>query len=136
MCFQPRFVFKSEKKLYGDDPRFNHRLRSNFKRFQDSVFGKDEEENTLFLQLVTDGATAMEKKLSEYAKTQLPGGLYWEPDPEVRAVLDRVQPSNDVCEAILGLNDYLNSAIPNMNQETRSNLVEFKMDCLKKSRIW
>ena len=67
-------VFKSEKKLYGDDPKFNHRLRSNFKLFQDSVFGKDEEDNTLFLQLVIDGAAAMEKKLSEYAKTQLPGG--------------------------------------------------------------
>ena len=119
-------VFKSEKKLYSDDPKFNHRLRSNFKLFQDSVFGKDEEDSALFLQLVTDGAIAREKKLSEYATTQLPGGLYWEPDPEVRAVLEGVQPSNDVCEAILGLNDYLNSAIPNMNQETRSNLVELK----------
>ena len=38
----------------------------------------------------------------------------------------RLQPSNDVCEAFLGLNDYLNSAIPNMNQETHSNLVELK----------
>ena len=29
------------------------------------------------------------EKLSEYAKTQLPGGLYWEPDPEVHFSADR-----------------------------------------------
>lgn len=70
----------------------------------------------------------MESKLSDYAKSQLPGGIYWDPDPKVRAILEGVQPSNDVCKAILGLNDYLSSAITNMSQGTRSNLVE-KQDC-------
>ena len=31
-----------------------------------------------------------------------------------------------MCESILGLNDYLTTAIPNMHQMTRSNLVEMK----------
>ena len=120
-------IFKSEKRLYSNDPAFNHRVRQNFQLFQDSVFScNDEEDCTALFQLVVDGAGAMECKLSDYAKSQLPGGIYWDPDPKVRAILEGVQPSNDVCEAILGLNDYLSSAIPNMSQGTRTNLVELK----------
>lgn len=68
----------------------------------------------------------MNEKLSHYAKNQLPGGKYWEPDLDVQAVLGNLKPNNDVCESILGLNDYLTTAIPNMHQMTRSNLVKVK----------
>lgn len=37
-----------------------------------------------------------------------------------------LQCSNDICESILGLNDYLHVAIPNTSQDSRSNLVEVK----------
>ena len=51
----------------------------------------------------------------------LPGGKYWEPDQCTKAVL---QPSNDLCESILGLNDHLTTAIPNLHQ--LSNLIQVK----------
>ena len=37
-----------------------------------------------------------------------------------------MEPSNDLCESMLGLNDYLCTALPNMHQLTRSNLIEIK----------
>ena len=120
------YVFKSEKKLYSADQKFNHRLRRKFKIFQEFVFRCDEWDDTFLYPLVATGAAAMESKLSTYAGTQLPGGIYWDPEPEVRAVLSTVEPINDVCESILGLNDYLNVAIPNMSQEAHSNLIEVK----------
>ena len=49
----------------------------------------------------------MRRKLCTYAHTQLPGGKYWEPDPALEAVVKSLKPSNDLCESILGLNDYL-----------------------------
>ena len=52
---------------------------------------------------------------------------YWDPvDPLIRKGLTALQPSNDLCESILGLNDYLTTAIPNLNQISRSNLIEIK----------
>ncbi len=68
----------------------------------------------------------MEEKLASYAHTQLPGGIYWDPPPSIQKVLNNLEPSNDICESILGLNDYLSTAIPNMCQDTRTNLVEVK----------
>ena len=53
-------------------------------------------------------------------------GKYWNSDSEVKAILQKLKPSNDLCESILGLNDYLTTTIPNMLQLTRSNLVEVK----------
>ena len=38
----------------------------------------------------------------------------------------QLHPNNDLCESILGLNDYLVTALPNMTQQTRSNLTEVK----------
>lgn len=72
-----------------------------------------------------EGAAAMEAKLSTYAANQLPGGKYWKPEPQVEAVLRQLCP-NDVCESILGPNDYLVTALPNMAQQTRSDLIEVK----------
>ena len=58
----------------------------------------------------------MKEKFLSYAQTQLPGGKYWEPDQSVKTILKSLKPNNDVCESILGLNDYLSTAIPNMHQ--------------------
>ena len=57
---------------------------------------------------------------------QLPGGKYWDPEPSVKKVLAELKPSNDLCESILGLNDYLTTAIPNLHQMAHSNLVQLK----------
>ena len=78
-------------------------------------------------QLIIAGATKMKDKLCTYAQTQLPGGKYWDPDnPNIRKQLAELKPSNDLCESILGLNDYLTTKIPNLNQTSISNLVEIK----------
>lgn len=62
----------------------------------------------------------MRDKLNSYAQKQLPSGSYWDPDPEVKEVLCQLKPSNDVCESVLELNDYLTTAIPNLHQVSRS----------------
>ena len=76
--------------------------------------------------MISNGAAAMKSKLSSYAQNYLPGGIYWDPEPKIKEILAKLNPSNDLCESILGLNDYLNTAIPNMHQVTRSNLVQLK----------
>ena len=56
-----------------------------------------------------------------------PWGIYWNvEDPVVKKELTKLMPSNDLCESILGLNDYLTTAIPNLNQMSWSNLVEIQ----------
>ena len=37
-----------------------------------------------------------------------------------------LKPSNDVCELILGINDYLTTALPNLHQMSCSNLSQVK----------
>ncbi len=66
------------------------------------------------------------EKLCSYAADFLPDGLYWDPDHDTATVLEKVDPSNDLCESILGLNDYLSTSLRNMHQITKSNLVELK----------
>jgi len=66
------------------------------------------------------------KKLCTYAQNQLPGGKYWEPEPAVEATLKKLKPNNDLCESILGLNDYLTTAIPNLQQTVHLNLIQVK----------
>ena len=122
-------VFVSEKALHGDNPKLNHRHHSKsyvYKR----VFETDCES---VFPLLTSGARKMREKLQKYAQIQLPGGIYWDPEPKVKAILTELKPSNDLCESILGLNDYLTTAIPNLHQMARSNLVEVKK---KKTLQW
>jgi len=64
----------------------------------------------------------MKSKLCNYAKHQLPRGKYWSPKEEIKSL----KPSNDLCESILGLDDYLTTALPNLHQMTKSNLTEIK----------
>ena len=44
----------------------------------------------------------------------------------MKEVLAELKPSNDLCESILGLNDYLTTAIPSLHQMPCSNLVEVR----------
>ena len=118
-------VFKSEPRLYGTDKKINHRLHASYKVVEESIFN-DQCDETLLYPLFAAGAFAMKEKLSTYAKSQLPDGKYWDPDPEIKAILKILKPNNDVCESTLGLNDYLSTAIPNMKQMTRSNLIQVK----------
>ena len=118
-------VFTSEALLYGDK-KFNHRARSKSILIQRYVFKEEEWDKTLLYPLLIAGAKSMENKLNTYAQSQLPGGIYWNPEPKIQEILSKLEPSNDICEAVLGLNDYLSTAIPNLCQESRSNLVEVK----------
>lgn len=75
----------------------------------------------------------MSSKISDYKKDQLPGGKYWNPTKEQEEVLKQLLPNNDICESILGLNDWLSIQRPNFCQKTKSTLVEVKK---KKTMTW
>ena len=115
-------VFPSEQRLYCDsavNPREHHKPVWN-RLFQEDGY------DDIVLAKLSSGATAMKEKLVVYASSQLPGGAYWDPDPEVKSILSTIKPTNDLCESILGLNDYLTTAIPNMTQFTKSTMVAVK----------
>ena len=118
-------VFPSEQRLYGNNKCINHRKHTSHQVVCDRLFREDEWDNLMY-SCLKDGASAMKAKLSTYAANQLPGGAYWRPEAQVEAVLRQLRPNNDLCESILGLNDYLVTALPNMSQQTRSNLIEVK----------
>ena len=120
-------VFRSEEKLYGQNEVSNHRLHLKFCIVHNKLFEEHEDNPTLIYSLLVAGAVKMREKLCTYAQNHLPGGKYWDPaEPGVREVLSELTPSNDLCESILGLNDYLTNAIPNLHQVARSNLVQLK----------
>lgn len=102
------------------------RRDSSYRPVEQKLFSEDDLDATLLYPLISTGASAMKAKLCSYAKSLLPGGRYWEPEPEVEAILRNIKPNNDLCESILGLNDYLMTAIPNLHQLSRSSLIEVK----------
>ena len=125
IVFDPNYhVFQSQERLYGPDAKGNHRLKSP--AVYHRLFNKIEIDSANLTSLLIKGASKMKEKLCSYAQKQLPGGCYWNPDQHIKDVLCQLKPSNDVCESILGLNDYLTTAIPNLNQMARSNLVQAK----------
>ena len=122
-------VFLSEPRFHSDDNRINFRIRKKSQCVFDHLFSSNAangDTNDEMLHQFSCGAGQMREKLHGYASTQLPGGKYWDPEPNVKKELDKLKPSNDLCEAILGLNDYLTTAIPNLHQASRSNLVQVK----------
>ena len=125
IVFDPNYhVFRSEERIYGSNTKVNHRLNSQ--AVYEKLFDSIEVDCDFLTVLIIKGASKMKEKLSSYAQDQLPGGCYWEPDQQVQDILCELKPSNDVCESILGLNDYLTTAIPNLHQMARSNLVQVK----------
>lgn len=119
-------VFVSEDLIYGSNKKLNHCLHFMYKPIEERIFREDEWDHTLLYPLLSAGASAMKEKLCTYAHTQLPGGEYWEPKDAVKEILKKLKPNNDLCESILGLNDYLTTAIPNLHQMSRSNLIHVK----------
>ena len=119
-------VFVSEERLYGKDKKCNHRLHKGMSAVVNSLFDVPENEEPSLKVLLKSGASTMLDKLCGYAASQLPGGIYWEPQDSIRKVLSQLQPSNDICESVLGLNDYLTTALPNLDQVSRSTLVQVK----------
>ena len=125
-------VFPSEGRLYEVQSKVNHRLKSH--NIYQSLFNRCRELNSSDLNsLLIVGATKMKDKLCSYAQKQLRGGEYWDPDPRIRNILSQIKPSYDIVESILGLNDYLTTAIPNLHQMSRSALVQVKK---KKTLSW
>ena len=119
-------VFISEERLYGSEKSVNHRLHSKYKPVEERIFKEDEWDGSLLFPLLAVGASEMNKKLTTYAKNQLPGGKYWSPEPAIEATLKLLKPNNDLCESILGLNDHLTTTIPNLHQLTCSNMIQVK----------
>ena len=78
-------VFKSEPQLYEDDKDINHRQHTKSQPVNSHLFTPDELNNSVLYSLVASGAAAMELKLCQYAGSQLPGGIYWNPDSSVKA---------------------------------------------------
>ena len=118
-------VFPSEERLYGEDRKLNHRLHPLYDSIEEVVFSRSENDEDLFW-LLASGASKMNAKLSSYAENQLPGGRYWDPEPDVQSILKSLKPNNDLCESILGLNDHLSIVMPNLHQMSKSNLVQAK----------
>ena len=67
-------VFCSERRLYGDDARVNHRLHEKLKPAYKCLMRSETWTRNCCILLLCQ---AMETKLCEYAKDYLPGGLYW-----------------------------------------------------------
>lgn len=109
--------------MYSSSSKVNHRLRNEC--IWEHLFTESSFDETP-LSIISAGATSMKTKLMSYASSYLPGGEFWEPDPDIRTVLSTIKPTNDICESILGLNDYLSTAIPNFDQAARSTLVAVK----------
>ena len=119
-------VFGSEPALY-DDGKLNHRHKPENIAVYSHLLQKDSD--VLFemtLEKISRGTRSMRDKLKSYAKDQLPGGKYWDPPPNVAKILEEIEPSNDVCESILGLNDWLQTSMPSASQLTKRNIIEAK----------
>ena len=95
------------------------------------LFKETGNESSILLPMIVKGAVSTREKLLSYAEKYLPGGVYWTPEPAVRKVLMQLEPSNDFSKSMLGLNDYLTTAIPNLSQASRSNLVQKKNQAMK-----
>ena len=80
-------VFKSEERLYGDNKKVNHRCHVKSKCVHDHLFVFAEWDETLLYPIISNGAAAMQSKLSSYAQNYLPGGIYWDPEPKIKEIL-------------------------------------------------
>ena len=115
-------VLQSEAKLYGPNRKTNH-------RYHKAVYIRQIiRTRELIHPSYTYASLWSVQNLCTYAATQLPGGEYWEPEAPVRKLLLEIKPSNDYCESVLVLSDYLTGAIPNLSQVGRSNLVAVKIN--------
>ena len=123
-------VFTSEPRLHTSR-KLNHRHKHKF--IYDKLFINETEHVDIITPRVKAAADSMTSKLKDYKKDQLPGGKHWEPTDDIKDILRQLQPNNDICESILGLNDWLSNQMPNLCQKTKSTLVEVKKN---KTMTW
>ena len=107
-------VFKSEPRLYSESMKLNHRLTEKYATVRKELQQHQDSDRFLLFPMVIAASKAMQSKLQTYKKDHLPGGRYYDPDPQVSSVLSRLQPHNDRTEGVFGTNDWLNRILPNM----------------------
>ena len=88
------------------------------------LYKEDSFDDTLTFPLVRAAASKMAEKLSVYKADQLPGGKMFELIDAVRKAIEGLEATNDITESILGLNDWIQKAVPNFAQRNVSTLVE------------
>ena len=118
-------VFHSELRLY-EESKLNHRTHPEYLPVREKLYSSDEYDEEFTLPLIASATTEMALKLASYKEDQLPGGKHWAPSPSVREALKNVEATNDACESVLGLNDWLQKTTPNMAQRTVSAMVQTK----------
>ena len=106
-------IFKSERSLYSDASKLNHRLTKAYVPVREKLYESHDSDEPILFPLVLAVSTAMHSKLQSYKKDHLPGGCYYDPDPDVKAVLSKLQPHNDRTESVFGANDWLCRLLPN-----------------------
>ena len=87
-------VFASERRLYGNDKKVNHRLKTPYEAVEEAIFSREDTDQ--LLPLLVSGVASMRKKLLSYAQNQLPGGKYWEPEQNIKDTLQSLKPNNDL----------------------------------------
>lgn len=92
----------------------------------------DEWDTTLLLPRISAAAASMREKLISYKQDQLPGDNYRNPNEVVQAILKKLKLQNNICERLLGLNDWLTTPLVNAKQPTKTALIEIK----KKTKPW
>ena len=117
-------VFISEPKSYNNKTSTNHRLHKNYIPVRKQLYQTQDFDETYVITTVQVAAEAMAIKLSQYKADQLPRGRYWTPSDSTKTLLEKIEPTNDICESILGLNDWLQKKTPNMTQRTVTTMVE------------
>ena len=116
-------VFTSKPRLYGENKLVNHRQHNVPVR--EKLYTNDDCDEEITFPLIQSSAAEMAQKLKTY-KADHPGGRFWSPSTRMREMLMDLEPTNDACESILGLNDWLQKITPNMAQTTVSAMVQTK----------
>ena len=114
-------------RLYSDDHRVNHRLHAQYISIRKELYKPTDNDtnHSLLLKMVRHVGQAMGEKLKSYKQDHLPDGRYYDPEKETQLVLSALQPHNDKVESVFGMNDWLSTILPNMQQATKSALIEF-----------
>jgi hypothetical protein len=115
-------VFPSEKNLYSDCDT-NHRQTSKYRPVYKRLYESDTYDDKV-KALVQGAASEMLKTIEKYKADQLPGGRLWEPSSHVRELCTNIPSTNDKCESLLGLNDWIHRRNPNFSQQTVSTLCQ------------
>ena len=79
-----KYLYLNQSCIHPHLTKVNHRLRNEC--IWEHLFTESSFDETL-LSIISAGATSMKTKLMSYASSYLPGGEFWEPDPDIRSVV-------------------------------------------------